>query len=306
MTSGQSGGRFGRRVGWRVALFLAAMFGFPLTLYALDRFAGNDDVTIREVVRLATGTWLGFCLYLAFTVSMIRPCWLRIGAIGLPRYFGLIVPLLMLLDTPFFVAVRGATFGISLGSAGGNAPIYLITALGLAMAMMFACPLSAASSPLQSRLGFAMLGVVIVVLAEFVFSVGMAKWTDVLTRTLASHEALPRAFFALTLASYWLMWSNPLLCAALVGLAGWWAVLSRRLTRDRLERRGEVAAWSCGYAYPTFSANQILISDWYGTSRLLAAILICSSRPIGSRSEIAVVDGFRLGKRTRWALLQSM
>jgi len=38
---------------------------------------------------------------------------------------------------------------------------------------------------------------------------------------------------------------------------------------------------------------------------LLAAILICSSKPSGRRIEIAVVEGFRFGKRTRSALLQS-
>ena len=43
--------------------------------------------------------------------------------------------------------------------------------------------------------------------------------------------------------------------------------------------------------YPTFSLSQILISDWYGTSRLWAAILIASKRLTGSLSEIAVVLG---------------
>ncbi len=55
----------------------------------------------------------------------------------------------------------------------------------------------------------------------------------------------------------------------------------------------------------SFSANHVLISDWYGTSRLFAATLIRSSNGTGKRSEIAVVLGFRLGSRTRSALLQS-
>jgi len=232
MTSEQSGGRFGRRVGYRVLLFLAAMFGVPLALYGLDRFSGSDDVTISEAVRLTTATWLGFCFYLVFVISMIRPCWRRIGAIGLPRYYGLAVPLLMLADLTFFVAVRGTPFGVSLGSPAGSAPIYLVTALGLAIAMMFACPMSAAARPLQRRLGVAMLVVLIVVLAEFAFSLGMAKWADVLTKSLASDEAPSAAFVPLMRASYWLMLSNPLLCASLVGLAGWWAVLTRRREFD--------------------------------------------------------------------------
>jgi hypothetical protein len=232
MTSEQSGGRFGRRVGWRVLLFLAAMFGVPLALYGLDRFSGNDDVTIGEAVRLTTATWLGFCFYLAFTVSMIRPSWRRIAEIGLPRYYGLTLPLLMLLDLPFFVAVRGTTFGVSLGSPGGNVPIYLITALGLAIAMMFAPTMAAAPRRLRRRLGVVMLVVLILVLAEFAFSLGMAKWAHVLQKTLATDEAPSAAFVPLLLTSHWMMWSNPLLCASLVGLAGWWAVLTRRLARD--------------------------------------------------------------------------
>lgn len=61
------------------------------------------------------------------------------------------------------------------------------------------------------------------------------------------------------------------------------------------------------FAHPasTFSASHALISDWYGTSRLFAATLIRSRRLTGIRSEIAVVDGFRFGRRTRSARLQS-
>jgi hypothetical protein len=54
-----------------------------------------------------------------------------------------------------------------------------------------------------------------------------------------------------------------------------------------------------------FSASQVLISDWYGTSRLLAAILMRSNSDTGKRSEIAFVDGLRLGSRTRSAVFQS-
>jgi hypothetical protein len=49
-----------------------------------------------------------------------------------------------------------------------------------------------------------------------------------------------------------------------------------------------------------------LISDCYGTSRLLAALLICSSKPSGRRNQIAVVESFNFGKCTRSALLLSM
>jgi hypothetical protein len=48
-----------------------------------------------------------------------------------------------------------------------------------------------------------------------------------------------------------------------------------------------------------------LISDWYGTPRLLAAILMRSNSATGKRKEIDRVDGLRLGSRTRSAMVQS-
>jgi hypothetical protein len=59
---------------------------------------------------------------------------------------------------------------------------------------------------------------------------------------------------------------------------------------------------TCG----TRSASQILISDWYGTSRRLASMRSASSRLTGNRSEIDVEDGFSLGSRTRCARDQSI
>src|SRR3989338_7966715 len=58
--------------------------------------------------------------------------------------------------------------------------------------------------------------------------------------------------------------------------------------------------WLCN-----FSCNHTLISDWYGTSREFAAALIESRRCWGSRREMVLVVGFRLGSTTRWAFVQS-
>ena len=55
----------------------------------------------------------------------------------------------------------------------------------------------------------------------------------------------------------------------------------------------------------SFSSSQILISDWYGTSRELASALIRSSMRRGSRSEMLRVVGLRFGNTTRWARDQS-
>ena len=48
----------------------------------------------------------------------------------------------------------------------------------------------------------------------------------------------------------------------------------------------------------TFSASHTLISDWYGTSRLLAAILMRSSKSSGNLREIDRFEGLRFGNRT--------
>ena len=53
----------------------------------------------------------------------------------------------------------------------------------------------------------------------------------------------------------------------------------------------------------TFSASHTLISDWYGTSRLLAAILMRSSKSSGNLREIDRFEGLRFGNRTRAAAL---
>ena len=47
------------------------------------------------------------------------------------------------------------------------------------------------------------------------------------------------------------------------------------------------------------------ISDWYGTSRLLASRLSSASIMAGSRSEIVRCEGFKFGSTTRFAAPQS-
>lgn len=224
-----SGRKFGWRVAWRLLLFLTAMFGVPFALYGLDRLYGDPTVTAKDAVRLTTGTWVGVSLYLLFMLSMIRPCWQRAGALDLPRPIGLIVPLLMLLDYPFFVAGLGTTyFGPSLGSLDVTASVYLMTGLGLSAALALACPTPMVFGRLQRRLGAVMLIVVSAVVAQFAFGFFMAAWLHVLGTTLATDDPRPPAFVPLVMANGWLMRVNPLLCAALLGLAAWWAIASRR------------------------------------------------------------------------------
>jgi hypothetical protein len=62
---------------------------------------------------------------------------------------------------------------------------------------------------------------------------------------------------------------------------------------------------SSDHVVPTFSASQVMISDYSETSRLFTAILIRCSRGIGSRSEIALLVGFGFGTQMRCAFEQS-
>lgn len=232
MASGLSGGNFAWRAGWRVAVFLLLMFGVPLALYTLDRLAGNDDVSLAEAIRLTTGTIVGSFLYLLFALALVFPCLQRVAMLGLPRLLGLLVPLLILLDFPFFVAGDAPTpFGSSIGWPSGTVPIYLITAFGLIAAMALAHPILLPLRPVQRWLGAAALGIAFVVVLEFGFLVGIASWMASIVANLPDDEAPPAAFVPLLIASGWVPWSTPLLCVALLGLATWWGVASRRMER---------------------------------------------------------------------------
>jgi hypothetical protein len=62
-------------------------------------------------------TPVGFYAYLLLVLSLIRPIWKRMKSLCLREYRGLIVPLLMLSDWPYFVAAHSAgIFGASMSN----------------------------------------------------------------------------------------------------------------------------------------------------------------------------------------------
>jgi hypothetical protein len=231
MTVEFSGKKFGWQATRRGAVFLL-MFGVPLVLYAADKMSDPlTDVTLTEALRLTTATPVGPCAYLLLVLSLIRPVWKRVKSLYLPGYWGLIVPLLMLADWPYFIAAHSEDiFGVSISAS--NLPLYLMTAVALIVAMTVAHP-PLASEGHARRFGFVGAGAVVLavwILLGVAFTVGMAKWLHFI-QSLGPEEAPHPLFVPMFLGLSWLSVLNPYVCAALVGLVAWCVVLSRRPER---------------------------------------------------------------------------
>ncbi|WP_458757461.1 hypothetical protein ACSVBT_16610 [Afipia sp. TerB] len=214
------------------------MFGIPLVLYGLDAAHGSE-VTLTEAIRLTTATPVGLYLFVIFILSMIRPCWRRMRSLGLPGYWGLIVPLLLFADIPYFLTARSeGAFGFSISTLDGRVPIYLLMAVGLVIAMVLARPLGSDDS-VSKRYGVVgkrTAGLAVLILAAIVFNLGMARWFAIATRNLGAEDAPPELLLQLTLKSYWVYVLNPYICALFAVLIAWCVVISRRSPDDlRLE-----------------------------------------------------------------------
>jgi hypothetical protein len=241
MTSELSGSRFGRQAAVRAAVFLVLMFGIPLVLYGLDAAHGSE-VTLNGAIRLTTATPVGFYLFVIFILSMIRPSWRRIRSLGLPGYWGLIVPLLLFADIPYFLTARSeGAFGFSISTLDGRVPLYLLIALGIVVAMILARPLGSGDS-VSKRYGVVGQGAValaVLILAVIAFHVGMANWFAIATQTLGPEDAPSELLLQLTLNSYWVYVLNPYVCALFAVLVAWCVVISRRSPDDLRLKSGK-------------------------------------------------------------------
>jgi hypothetical protein len=230
-----SGKKFGWQAACRGAIFVVLMFGVPFAFYAADKINDpHSDVTLTEAIRLTTATPVGFYAYLLLSLSLIRPIWKRMKSLCLPGYLGLIVPLLMLADLPYFLAARSADIsGMSVSGPDGHLPLYLMTAIALVAAMILAHSPPDSEGPAR-RFGFVGAGAVMLavwILLGFAFIVGMAKWLHRL-QSLAPDEVPPSVFVPMFVGSTWVLILNPYVCGVLVGLVGWCVVLSRRSARS--------------------------------------------------------------------------
>jgi hypothetical protein len=233
MTPEFSGKQFGWQAARRAAIFLVLMFGVPLALYALDRSQGSD-VSLNEAIRITTATFVGFYLYLIFILSMVRPSWRRMKSLRLPGYWGLIVPLLLFADIPYFIATRpDDSLGSSISTLDGRMPFYLLAAFSVVLAMIFARP-PVSDEVFSRRFGFVGKGALLLAIlipAVAFFHVGMANWMRVVMSTLGSEHAPSQLFLQLTKNSYWVYVLNPYACGLFSALIVWCAVISRRSDR---------------------------------------------------------------------------
>jgi hypothetical protein len=166
-------------------------------------------------------------------LSLIQPIWKRMKSLCLPAYWGLIVPLLMLSDWPYFIAAHSAAiFGASMSNLNGQLPLYLMTAIALIVAMIVAHPLLAGEGQAR-RFGFVGAGVAVLaiwILLGVAFIVGMANWLHFI-QNLGPDEAPHPLFVPMFMGASWVTILNPYICAVLVGLVAWCVVLSRRPER---------------------------------------------------------------------------
>ncbi|WP_040301363.1 hypothetical protein [Afipia clevelandensis] len=230
MTAHFSGRQFGRAAAWRIGLFLGVVFGLPLGLCFVDRLNGSN-VSFTEAIALMTQSPIGVSLYLLLLLSLIRPSWRRMRALGLPGWSGIVVPLLLFADVPYLIVKPGSSvFGTSVGSLGGNIPLYITMALGLIAAMTFLREPTEGQRPF-GRFGLAgkgallMLAFVIFFLAELVVTAKLLRYFQ---PRLEEGDPSIGWFLSFLINSYWLFVIHPYACLTFVALLAWVVVTSRR------------------------------------------------------------------------------
>lgn len=227
-----SGRRFGRAAAIRIGVFLAVTFVAPFSLYVLDRLSGSD-IGIDEVIALVTKTPFGFFLYILLVLSMIRPSWRRMRALGLPGWSGLAVPFLLFADLPYLLAARSSSlWGSSFGGLNAAIPIYMATALGLIAALTFVRAPADGERPF-ARFGLAGKGAVVMFAFIVIYIVQMVTFANLLAYLkprLEEGDPSLGLFLSIVKETYWLLLLNPYACLAFVVLLAWCVIESRRRT----------------------------------------------------------------------------
>lgn len=207
-------------------------FGVALSLFTLDRLDGSD-VSVAEAIGLVTKTPLGPACYLLLILSMIRPSWRRMRALGLAGWWGLAVPFLLFADIPYLMATHSSSvLGSSIGAPDGSIPLYMMMALGLIAAMTFVRAPAEDERPFV-RFGLAGKGAVLTFIFVFFFViqfVGMAKWMKYLEPRLEAGDSPIGPFLVIVKNSYWLLVLNRYACFAFVALLAWCVAESRKRT----------------------------------------------------------------------------
>jgi len=236
-----SGSQFGRKFAIRVGIFLTLTLGFPFIVYGLVVATGANRIGgAGGALAVVAGIYLKPVIIVAFLLSLILPCWRRMRSLGLPAYWGLIVPILFAADATYFM-VLGAHWGVSfsLGIWRVNAPLFAISALFIGIAMAYAV---SPSNDEPSGLGrFGRAGVVTAWLAIALLVVSLCLWVMGVWNfsIIWSMSSLPKGappfsplYLAVSKVAGWLHMIKPFVCLALSGMVVWLTVVSRRSGGD--------------------------------------------------------------------------
>ncbi len=133
------GGRFAVTVIWRIAAFVIILFFVPAIAAAIQSFtkcAGSGGACLA--VSVATGTLLRPLLLVVLALSLVRPCWRRVGTLEMHAVGGLLPPLLLLADWRSLStsSLWSPNFGI--GFLNSGLPFFAILALAIILLLIVA------------------------------------------------------------------------------------------------------------------------------------------------------------------------
>lgn len=244
MISFISGPQFARQFVVRFCVLIVLTVGFPVIVYGLMIATNAGSVSgAGGALAVIAGFYLKPIIFFAFVISLLRPCWQRMNSLGLRPYWGLLVPLLFLVDTWFFV-LAGAHWGVGfvLGSMGGIPPYHSATALVLVAAMALASSPSNGEPRGLARFGGAgkVTGVLAVSLTSLaVVRLFLAATLYLLLRsmTLPAREAPPLRDMIMKFA-WSILTVQPLVCLLFCLCCIWLVLLSRKKSGEEHPRTG--------------------------------------------------------------------
>lgn len=226
-----SGSQFGVKIGLRVAIFVGLTLGFPFIVYGLIMATNAHSVGgASGALAAVAGIYLKPIIILAFLVSLIGPCWRRMRSLGLPAFWGLLVPFLFLMDGTYLLIVGthwGTAFALGIWEV--SAPLFAMTALAMLIAMAFASPPSdhVASGQLLRCVKWVCSILAVLLIAVALLTSGRLYWLQ-LTIAFSSPGGHVSPFLLPMKVGYYAQLLKPFVCTALaVGIA-FMAFLSRR------------------------------------------------------------------------------
>jgi hypothetical protein len=224
-----SGSQFGMKAGIRVAIFAGLTLGFPFIVYGLIVATGARSVGgASGALAAVAGVYLKPIILLGFLISLIGPCWRRMRSLDLPAVWGLLVPLLFLMDALYLVVI-GTHWGtaFSLGIMKVNLPVFALVALVMLVTMALAMP---PSDDVASGNVFRRLSVVSAILA--VLLIAIALMSSGLIWLMLAAAFNPKGIHSVVLwlmkVGYYPQLLKPFVCAAFCMAIACMAILSRQ------------------------------------------------------------------------------